>query len=76
MNERILELWRFSVLNNTKTPMNWQNAADEFFLLITEELVKLINAQTLQRPVDDFEEGYNHGLYLAIDLIKEYSGVE
>jgi hypothetical protein len=37
MNERIRELWRQAVLNNTKTPMNFQDAADEFAELIVRE---------------------------------------
>lgn len=37
MNERIRLLWRQAVLNNTKTPMNFQDAADEFAQLIVKE---------------------------------------
>jgi hypothetical protein len=37
MNERINELWRQAVLNNTKTPMNFQDAANEFAELIVKE---------------------------------------
>ncbi len=34
MNEQIREFWKQAVLNNTKTPMNFQNAADEFAEMI------------------------------------------
>ena len=37
MNERIRELWKQAVLNNTKTPMNFQDAADEFAKTLIEE---------------------------------------
>ena len=40
MNERIRELWRQAVLNNTKTPMNFQDAADEFAELIVAECLE------------------------------------
>lgn len=40
MNERIRELWRQAVLNNAKTPMNFQDAADEFAHLIVQECAK------------------------------------
>jgi len=41
MNERIQELWRQAVLNNTKTPMNFQDAANEFADLIVWECMKI-----------------------------------
>lgn len=37
MNEKIRLLWKQAVLNNNKTPMNFQDAADEFAQLIIEE---------------------------------------
>ena len=43
MNERIRLLWRQAVLNNTKTPMNFQDAADEFARLIVAECLVVIN---------------------------------
>ena len=41
MNERIRELWRQAVLYNTKTPMNFQDAADKFAKLILFECIKI-----------------------------------
>jgi len=41
MNERIQELWRQAVLNNTKTPMNFQDAANEFADSIVWECMKI-----------------------------------
>ena len=43
MNERIKELWRQSVLNNTTSPMNFQAAADEFAQLIVQECCTVMN---------------------------------
>ena len=43
MNERIRELWRQAVLNNTKTPMNFQDAADEFARLIVQECASRVD---------------------------------
>lgn len=40
MNERIRLLWCQAVLNNTKTPMNFQDAADEFAELIVQECLE------------------------------------
>jgi hypothetical protein len=36
MNERIRELWAQCVIKHTKTPMNWQDVADEFAELILQ----------------------------------------
>lgn len=41
MNNVIRELWRQAVLDNTKTPMNFQDAADEFAELILFECTKI-----------------------------------
>lgn len=45
MNERIRLLWRQAVLNNTKTPMNFQDAADEFAELIVRECVDRVTTK-------------------------------
>lgn len=37
MNERIREMWAKSVAKHTKMPMNWQDVADEFAVLIIQE---------------------------------------
>jgi len=47
MNERIRGLWRQAVLNNTKTPMNFQDAADEFAELIVRECMDAVREQYL-----------------------------
>ena len=43
MNERIRELWAQCVNKHTKTPMNWQNAADEFAELIVKDCCEWID---------------------------------
>ena len=40
MNERIGELWADCVMKHTKTPMNWQNVADEFAALVRTEALE------------------------------------
>ena len=62
MNERIKELWRQAVLNNTKTPMNFQDAANEFAELIVRECIEL-NRQELSfsafaRMLDKYSEHF------------------
>ena len=42
MNERIRELWSECVKKHTKTPMNWQNVADEFAELIVKECSQMV----------------------------------
>ena len=44
MNERIRELWSECVKKHTKTPMNWQNVADEFAELIVRECMEWCDA--------------------------------
>ena len=41
MNERIRELWAQCVIKHTKTPMNWQDAADEFAESIVQECIMI-----------------------------------
>lgn len=60
MNERIRELWRQAVLNNTKTPMNFQDAADEFAELIIKEVHYVIVVGGVQ----------------DLDIVLEHFGVE
>ena len=73
MNERIRLLWRQAVLNNTKTPMNFQDAADEFARLIVEECIL-----TIQMGIT--RDGPNTEKYLRsmkhLKDIKEHFGVE
>ena len=65
MNERIRELWRQAVLNNTKTPMNFQDVADEFAQLIVAECIKL-NGKELAMP----------GHSRMVDVYCEHFGIE
>lgn len=46
MNERIREYWALCVVKHTKTPMNWQNVADEFARLIVKECIDWCNVYT------------------------------
>jgi len=41
MNAQIRELWRQAVLDNTKTTMNFQDAADKLAKLILFECIKI-----------------------------------
>ena len=63
MNQRIRQLWQQAVLNNTKTPMNFQDAADEFAELIIQESIGVM-------VKNDY-----HGKWLG-EKIKEHFGVE
>lgn len=73
MNERIRELWRQAVLNNTKTPMNFQDAADEFALLIIRECRDIVDATRDQA----IEDGWNvdEAMSTAMFDIEDHFGV-
>ena len=80
MNERIRLLWRQAVLNNTKTPMNFQDAADEFAQLIVKECIDKITAYDLVPGHSaKWEDIYDIHARLLQDLgeeLKEHFGVE
>ena len=42
MNDPIRDLWGQCVIKHTKTPMNWQDVADEFAKLIILECASII----------------------------------
>lgn len=44
MKDRIRELWAQCVIKHTKTPMNWQDVADEFAELIVRECARIVNS--------------------------------
>ena len=67
MNERIRELWRQAVLDNTKTPMNFQDAADEFAELIVRECSSRVDHILRERQAGGGTMG---------DDIREHFGVE
>ena len=67
MNERIRLLWRQAVLNNTKTPMNFQDAADEFAQLIVRECEQV--------SLKNSHRGDDMGAIIARQ-IREHFGVE
>ena len=71
MNERIKELWRQAVLNNTKTPMNFQDAADEFAELIVRECAITVIDRCEMRNADDVRRAEYHA-----KRIKQHFGVE
>ena len=61
MNDPIRELWARCVVKHTKTPMNWQNAADEFAELIMEEMyVFMCNATDNDKSWPSFKEVKKH----------------
>ena len=81
MNERIRELWRQAVLNNTKTPMNFQDAADEFARLIVQECISIVEEQKEclceeQQYWSDHDYGYEMAVNDASMGIKQFFGVE
>ena len=63
MNDPIRELWAQCVVKHTKTPMNWQDVADEFAQLIIAETVQVVRAGL------EFGNGME-------DAICQYFGVE
>ena len=71
MNERIRLLWRQAVLNNTKTPMNFQDAADEFAELIVRECAITVIDRCEMRNADDVRRAEYHA-----KRIKQHFGVE
>ena len=42
MSKKLVELWSKSVLDNTNTPMNWQDAANSFAIKIICEITDII----------------------------------
>ena len=81
MNERIRLLWRQAVLNNTKTPMNFQDAADEFAQLIVRECISIVDEQKEclheeQKYWHDRDYGYEMAVNDASKGIKQFFGVE
>jgi len=57
MNERIRELWVQCVAKHTKDPMNWQTVADEFALLIVQDMLLKAIASILITDVVMEEKG-------------------
>ena len=56
MNEQIREMWRQAVLNNTKTPMNFQDVADQFASLIVKKCANIVwdeAEKTMSSEVND-----------------------
>ena len=53
MKDRIRELWAQCVIKHTKTPMNWQDVADEFAELIVRECLNEIESQRSNGENDD-----------------------
>ena len=70
MKDRIRELWAQCVIKHTKTPMNWQDVADEFAELIVKECISIAQDRAAfdWAPPNDV----NH----IINEIKEHFGVE
>ena len=78
MNERIRELWAQCVIKHSKTPMNWQDVADEFAELIVRECINQVS------DLMDYTE-YTDSHFNAVELkalrdarrvIQEHFGVE
>jgi hypothetical protein len=73
MNERIRELWSECVKKHTKTPMNWQNVADEFAELIVRECAE----QSMSIGRYNTPSGITPDLAIAISVgLKKHFGVE
>jgi len=79
MKDRIRELWAQCVIKHTKTPMNWQDVADEFAELIVRECAQVLetngdNQRTIRmtestghNKTTDWMEGYE-------EAVKQYGG--
>ncbi len=66
MKDRIRELWAQCVIKHTKTPMNWQDVADEFAELIVRECAEFARQHNLEKA------DRSHMIHKAI---KEHFGV-
>jgi len=78
MNDPIRELWAQCVVKHTKTPMNWQDVADEFAELIVRECALTLESITVPvfESVEDFDNGYNKALLTGSTVIKKHFGVK
>lgn len=70
MNERIRELWTQCVIKHTKTPMNWQDVADEFAEMIVNECADMVAGASLP---DAYSEPC---LSIIADEMREHFGFE
>jgi hypothetical protein len=78
MNERIRELWAQCVIKHTKTPMNWQDVADEFAELIVRECINCCDEvdRINEAFIQDYDYDPQNGPKECIQVIKEHFGVE
>jgi hypothetical protein len=76
MKDRIRELWAQCVIKHTKTPMNWQDVADEFAELIVRECAEI--GDNYQDILGNEPECANcrKVAYGIVDKIKQHFGVE
>lgn len=49
---------------------------EKFAELIVKECLEQIYTVTIDNPTDDWDQGYDSGLYQAAETIKEHFGVE
>lgn len=55
MNTKIYDMWAQCVVKHTKTPMNWQDAANEFAQMVALECIDKI--ETYRIPVGNSSAG-------------------
>ena len=55
MNTKIYDMWGECVIKHTKTPMNWQDAANEFAQMVAKECIDKI--ETYRIPVGNSSAG-------------------
>jgi hypothetical protein len=74
MNDPIRELWAQCVVKHTKTPMNWQDVADEFAELIVQECAGLcLKHETMPGAFQTVEYRRGRDFYT---IIKNHFGLE
>ena len=78
MNDPIRELWAQCVVKHTKTPMNWQDVADEFAELIVNESLSVLKDMHLWQSVNNqnYPGAWHDAVDQSIDTIKEHFGVK
>lgn len=70
MNERIREIWSQCVIKHTKTPMNWQDVADEFAELIFAECINCCQ-KNYAAFYGSHASAHNSAIKKCIDSIEE-----
>ena len=77
MNQRIKELFLQAGFHPPVVKrMGDEYKFEKFAELIVKECLEQIYTVTIDNPTDDWDQGYDSGLYQAAETIKEHFGVE